>query len=194
MGAIDTIFLGIFTTTQVTGVYRVSLKLALPVSFILTAINSISTPKFAELFYQKRFTELKESARFASKLSFLFALPVIIALILCAKPVLSYLGHSFQIGFIPFLILLVGKLISAYCGPNKPFLNMTENHTILGKILVLATLLNIMLNYILIPIYGINGAAISTSTSIVFWNITTSFVIYKKYGYWINYLPKLFHN
>ena len=189
MGAIDTLFLGIFDTTQNTGIYRVALKLTIPISFVLTSINSISSPKFAELYHHKKFDELKRSARFASKLSFLFSLPVVLLLLIVVIPILSYLGPSFRAGFMPFIILIVGRLVSSYFGPNGPFLNMTDNHKVLGKTLALAAGLNILLNYLLIPPFGIIGAAIATSFSVIILNVLISFVIFKKFGYWINYLP-----
>ena len=49
--------------------------------------------------------------------------------------------------------------------------------------------LNIILNLLLIPVYGITGAAIATALSTAVWNIFASLMVYKIYGYWIGYYP-----
>jgi O-antigen/teichoic acid export membrane protein len=191
MGTADTLILGIYSPTHEIGIYRAVLKLALPINFILIAINSIATPKFAELYFQGKNEELKRVAQFASKISFLLSLPVVIVFILFAKPMLSAFGDQFVIGSIALVILSMGRLISTYCGSNAPFFNMTDNHKLLGYIMFWATVVNIALNFILIPIYGMNGAAIATVASMALWNITASVAIYKKFGYWINYIPQI---
>jgi O-antigen/teichoic acid export membrane protein len=56
----------------------------------------------------------------------------------------------------------------------------------------LGVILNIILNWTLIPIYGLEGAAIATFTSLVFWNALLSFRVYSRIGIVPNIVLKLF--
>jgi len=59
-------------------------------------------------------------------------------------------------------------------------MNMTGKQNVLQKVLLISFFINLILNWYLIPIYGIEGAAFSTSFSMIFWNITVVVYIYKK--------------
>ena len=47
---------------------------------------------------------------------------------------------------------------------------MTGNQNIYASILLIGAILNIVLNLILIPLYGINGAALASMSSLIVWN------------------------
>jgi O-antigen/teichoic acid export membrane protein len=70
-------------------------------------------------------------------------------------------------------------------------MQMTDNQKIFQNVIIVASIINILLNYILIPKYGINGAAIASMFSMIFWNVTLVFIIKQKLGFWTIYLPKI---
>ncbi len=49
---------------------------------------------------------------------------------------------------------------------------MADNQKTFQNVILVAALLNVGLNYLLIPKYGINGAAFVSMVSMIFWNIT----------------------
>jgi O-antigen/teichoic acid export membrane protein len=57
---------------------------------------------------------------------------------------------------------------------------MTGRQRIFQVVLISAVFLNFILNFILIPIYSLTGAAIAFVSSLLFWNIITAFIVYKK--------------
>jgi O-antigen/teichoic acid export membrane protein len=57
---------------------------------------------------------------------------------------------------------------------------MTDNQHLFMKILIIALLINIIFNALLIPIYGINGAAIALLLSMLFWTIASLVILKKK--------------
>ena len=59
------------------------------------------------------------------------------------------------------------------------------------NVLIASAILNVVLNYILIPIYDIDGAAIASLISNLFWNILMVFYIKKHLGFYTIYLPGL---
>jgi O-antigen/teichoic acid export membrane protein len=79
------------------------------------------------------------------------------------------------------MILTVGQFVNAAAGSVGNILNMTNNQNVLQNTALISTITNIFFNFILIPILGIKGAAISTAISGILWNMLC--VIYLKYKY-----------
>ena len=61
-------------------------------------------------------------------------------------------------------------------------LQMTGKERVYQYILLVALFFNILLNIFLIPRYGIEGAAIASAFSLLFWNISSMLYIYFKYN------------
>ena len=53
----------------------------------------------------------------------------------------------------------------------------------------MGAIINIVANYLLIPIYGILGAAISTGFSIVFWNLIMVYYVHREFVFLTIYIP-----
>ena len=68
-------------------------------------------------------------------------------------------------------------------------MQMTNNQKVYQYIIILAFIINLILNYILIPIYGINGAAFSSAVAMAFWNLALVIIIKQKLGFWTIYIP-----
>ena len=66
---------------------------------------------------------------------------------------------------------------------------MTGKQLVAQNIVLIGTILNIILNALLIPIYGINGAAIASMISVSFINLSSVFYIKKEFGFVTIYLP-----
>ena len=59
------------------------------------------------------------------------------------------------------------------------------------NILIIGAIINILLNYFLIPIYGINGAALASVFSLSFWNLSMVYIVKRRFGFSTIYLPFL---
>jgi len=78
------------------------------------------------------------------------------------------------------MIVSIGYLSESLCGPVGFILNMTDNQHIFMKILLISLFINILFNALLIPIYGINGAAIALMLSMLFWTLSSLIVLKRK--------------
>ena len=88
-----------------------------------------------------------------------------------------------------FLLLCSARLVSAFTGPAANLLQMTGRQVIFMKVLFAGAVINIVMNYFLIPIYGIAGAAVATMSSIIFWNVTMVYFVKKEFGFLTIYNP-----
>ncbi len=87
------------------------------------------------------------------------------------------------------MILVVGYFTNAISGPVGTILNMTGHQMVFQKIVLSAAVVNIILNIILIPGFGINGSAIASSVSMCLWNIISVIYVKKKFNILTLYIP-----
>jgi O-antigen/teichoic acid export membrane protein len=192
IGQTGVIMLGMFHSESEVGYYAIAVKLATLTTFVLQAVNSMAGPKFSELFYLNKLDELFYVAKKSSKLIFFTTLPLLVGLLVLGKPILSIVfGHEFAIAYPALMLLLIGQFVNAISGSSGMFMKMTGKQNILRNFMVVAAGLNITINLWLIPLWGINGAAMAAMISLCFWNIASLVYIKMKFGKTTGYFPIL---
>jgi O-antigen/teichoic acid export membrane protein len=83
------------------------------------------------------------------------------------KPLLWLFGPEFTVAYGPMFVLAVGLLVKSSVGPAEYLLNMLGQQKICGAVLVSTAALNVALNYLLVPQFGLWGAACATATTLV---------------------------
>ena len=179
---IDIIILGYFETSNTVGIYSVVMKISLFSSVILFSINSIVASEFSRLYSLDKMIDLRVLIKKSSKIIFFITIPVLILIVYFSKSILGYFGYEFIMANKTLYILVAGQFINVLCGSVGYILMMTEKQNIFKNIMIFATCVNIILNIVLIPKYGINGAAIASSISLILWNVISFSYIYRKYN------------
>jgi O-antigen/teichoic acid export membrane protein len=98
--------------------------------------------------------------------------------------ILGIFGDSFIQGKMAFIIITVGVFLNVITGNVDQILNMTNNQKVLRNCTIFGFALNVVLNYFLIPKYGIVGAAIASMFTNVIFNVTCLFFIKKRLGFY----------
>lgn len=192
IGQTGVIVLGVFRSEAEVGYYAIAVKLATLTAFVLNALNSIAAPKFSELFYCGDLDELINIARKSSKVVFWATTPILIVLILFGKYILgSLFGTEFIAAYGAMVFLIVGQFVNSIAGSTGIFMNMTGRQKEYRNIMALAAALNIVFGLLLVPLYGIMGAAFAGMCSLIFWNVYILYYIKKKHGRTIGYIPFL---
>ncbi len=171
LGGLDSIILGLYEHEESIAIYNVALKISLLTLLSSQAINSILAPKIAKFYYQKKITELKKIIKFSTQINFLISLVVIAVILIFNKFLLGLFGGEFIKGKTVLIILCAGQLINAMSGSVGVILQMIGKQKTHQNIILLALLINIVLNFTLVPVYGSTGAAIATAISLSSWNI-----------------------
>jgi len=175
--------LGIFTTTSIVGIYGVASKLVLLLYFPMYAFASIIPPLMSSSFASGNYKELERITRESSRWMLSMAMPLILVLILEGKLVLRYFyGTEFETGYSVLVILTSVHLINTAAGLVGIFLQMTGQHKVYMKINILFGVLNVILNVLLVPHFGMVGAAAATFLCIAMLVIVSSAVIYKRFN------------
>ena len=128
-------------------------------------------------------------ARQSTKMIFFSSLPILIILLAVPEFILGLFGNEFKTGASALIFLTIAQFINAFTGSVGYILQMTGYQKYYQNVIFLGTIINIVLNYILIPIWGIAGAAIASATSMFFWNLLFTLKVKKILNNYIFYLP-----
>ena len=189
----DTIMIGMMQTDVDVGVYSVVMKLASLTSFVLLSVNTFAAPKYSELYHQGKMEDLKFVAQGFSKILLFITLLMAVIMIIFGQYILSFFGEEFIVGYSALILIVVGWIFNAWAGPVVAMMNMINLHKEVQNIYIIVALVNILLNGLLIPKFGITGAAIASMMSAILINLFTVFIVFKKEGFFILYLPEFLH-
>jgi len=183
------IILGVYRPAAEVGYYAVAVKLATLTTFVLAAINTMSAPTFSELHHQGKTDELLRIARKSTRLIFWTTAPILAGLLLFGKPALRLFRPEFVSAYPAMCILITGQFINAISGSTGYFMNMTGHHCALRNIITAAAVINVTMNLVLTPHFGVIGAASAACASVIFWNLAVILFIKHKFGRSIGYIP-----
>lgn len=176
---ISIFFLGIYYESSDVGVFSIAFRTTMLTTFILTSVNSISAPKFAELYSKKDKKNLNITAVKSARVMSISALPILIVFLFFPKFVLNLFGAGFERGFQVLIILAIAQFINVSFGSVGFLLIMTGYEKTLRNISFLGLAICIILNVFLVPSFGISGAAIATAFVILTKNVV-AFIYVKK--------------
>lgn len=176
----DTLMIGALLGTKEAGIYAVASRLAGLLAFVLVAVNAILSPTVAELYAQQKMHKLQRIFTLSVRVVFLFSLLMGAVLIIWGDLFLAVFGTEFIAGFPVLKILIIGQLGNAVVGSVGVLINMTGHQSDAAKVLAISAVLNIALNWVLIKVYGINGAAVATAITVVLTNGTFAFLVWKR--------------
>ena len=191
LGIIDSpdVISGVATNSAQIGVYHTAFKLSMFATIGLMAIKSIASPKFAELYKKKELKLLEKVTQQSTKLIFWTTLPLVILFILFSENLMLLFGEEFRVGVFSFIILSIGRVIVSFSGAAGNLLQMCGKQVIFMNVAIIGSLINIVLNYTLIPLYGIDGSAIATMISLVVFNLLLVYFVKKEFGFYTFYVP-----
>lgn len=178
----DILIIGYLLNTEQVGFYAAANKIALLVIFVLTAVNAVAAPMISQLYGEGNMQKLQRIVTISARITFTVSLPICLILIVFNESILSMFGEEFTQAGVVLAILASAQVISAITGSVGYILILTDHQNRAVMILAGATVINIALNFILIPIYGIIGAAIATVTSTLIWNILMYISTYRLVG------------
>jgi O-antigen/teichoic acid export membrane protein len=167
----DTLILGAFYPPQVAGVYSVSSRIVVFLSVGITALNLVIAPFVARALHGNDNIELSDAFSSAARWCCILTLVPLGIVLPLRHEILGVFGDAFVVGATPLAILSVGFGFNAACGPAGVILNMSAMSRVVLFDNVLAVALNIGLNLGLIPLWGMTGAAIAWSSSLVMMNV-----------------------
>jgi O-antigen/teichoic acid export membrane protein len=188
----DILMLGAIHGAAAAGVYQVAVQGAVLVSFVLVAANMALAPAIARLHESGDLSQLQRVATGSARAILLWSAPLALLFILGGGTVLrTVFGVEFGAGATALAILSAGQLVNAGMGSVGVILMMTGHERDAALGVGVAAAMNVSLNALFIPLWGIDGAAAATSTSLVTWNLLLAWRLYHHTGIHSTALGKL---
>ncbi|MBI5870720.1 MAG: oligosaccharide flippase family protein [Actinobacteria bacterium] len=188
---VDTLMLGYLGSPEDVGLYGVALKISVIGAKIITAFAIVFTPIIADLWNRGRKAELQELYLTVSRWIFMLSIPIFLLLVLFPDSLMSIFGPDFAVGGTTLVFLAIGQLLSATTGAAGLMVIMS-GHSKIELLNVTVTLaFNAMLCFLLIPHFGITGAAIAHMSGLGLVNlmrVTEIWIIMRIYAYDRSYL------
>jgi len=191
-GQADVLILGAIKGTKAVGVYGVADRGANLLAFLFTAAISAMAPAIASLYAGGDLEALQRMVTKLVRVTLALTLPVAVAFIGFGYWVLLWVyGADYVAGQRALAILSVGQLVNVAMGPVGMLLIMTGHEKDATWSIGISAVVNVGLNFALVPKWGLEGAAISAASSMVLWNCLMARAVHKRFGIHSTVLGKI---
>ena len=163
----DILMLGYFTDATTVGLYHPAARTAGLLQALLLSFLSIYAPTISELDSKKKYKEIERIYKLVTRLLLTFSIPISTILILFPTKVLLIFGSEYMASSTVLILLTFGAFFQTIFGPAGPLLSMSGYTNLVFINSLIAFVLNFLLNFILIPNFGLIGAAVSTLITMV---------------------------
>lgn len=180
MNRTGVMLLGWLGNTRDAGIYALAFNIALVVVLPRMAVNALFAPAVSHLFVRNDRAALQVLVTKAALWTLLGAVFIAVPLSLLAEPLLACLGRDFAAGVPTLRILLIGQVIAAGAGSQLYVMTMTGHERSAAMLLIPSAAANAVLTAALITPLGLAGAAIATTTTLIFWNAAMAVVVRRK--------------
>jgi O-antigen/teichoic acid export membrane protein len=182
MSATDTLMLGAMKGAESVGPYAVAKQGALLITFVWGAVNTALAPTIASLHAAGERETLQRIITKSIRLALLAAAPIGLALVVYGDWFLMIFGSEFAQGRAAMTILSLGLLARLALGSVSLLLLMTghERDAAIGA--AAGALVNAGLNVALLPAWGMEGAAVATSASMILLSLGLITRVHKRIG------------
>ena len=178
----DILMIGHLLGPEQAGLYAPAAKIALLAIFPAVAIRARYGPMAARLYAEGKTDELQSRTGMATVLSALACGGVLAVIVPGREFVLGLFGTAYLGGAEVIVILAVGYLVYSLMGAVEMFFLVGPFERANAAVAVATLGLNLVLNLVLIPAYGIEGAAMATAAAIVFRALVSTALIRRRTG------------
>lgn len=182
LNRIDVLILGGVVGPAMVGPYYAAVQLAAVAAYGLNAVNAILAPMIAECHSSRDYLGLAVLVQRAAWLTFTVTLLISLGAALLGKWALGLFGSGFTIAYVPLLVMLVGQCTNAILGPVGYLMTMTRFERQAPRIFGGGALVNVLLSVVLVPKFGMLGAAVAATTSTIAWNVVALWYVRTRLG------------
>ncbi|MEM7562434.1 MAG: oligosaccharide flippase family protein, partial [Pseudomonadota bacterium] len=176
------IMLGTWSSAESVAFFATAQRTAMLTSFVLFAVNAIAAPKFAAMYAQGDLKGLRHLAINSVRLMMVAAIPALSIMLLFPEWLMSFFGDDFRAASSALVILALGQFVNIATGSVGYLLSMTGHETHVRNNAIWSAVIAIVLGVILIPAYGLIGAAIATAVAIASQNLLGVYQVRKHLG------------
>lgn len=178
----DVLLIGWLLDPHSVAVYFAAIRSGGLVAFVSFSMLAFAVPKFAEIHSTGTRQDLQKFVTELIQMMFWPSLLVAAGLAILGPYILSLFGADFVTGYPAMLVVLAGLVLRAATGPVEFLLNVTGHHRDTMRVYAVAAVASIILNLVLIPAFGILGAAAATYLAMLGGNAYLYVLVKKRLG------------
>ena len=178
--SLDTIMIGYFMTSSDVGIYNAAYPNANLLGLLPGVLITMFAPTISELLAKEKIEESKKIFNQVSRWIVYATLPILSFVFLFSKEILSVLfGKEYVVGSLVLIVLSFGILFNVIALTARKSLEINKKTKVLFYYSIIALVMNFALNLVLIPKYGILGAAMASLVSFAIYSILCIYKCYK---------------
>ncbi len=164
---VDIIIVGHYMEPDQVAVYFAAAKTMALVHFVYFSVRAGGAQRFSQYYASGDTPRLEAFMRDTLHWTFWPSLAMILVLFIVGKPLLLLFGPNFGDGYPLLYILSIGLLVRASIGPAETLLIMAGQQGLCAAVYTATFILNVVLNFSLIPLFGLPGAASATTIALI---------------------------
>lgn len=192
IGQIDYLILGIYHPAANVGIYRIYIQIIVLLKLVLGSMARIYKPVISELIPDGKFPEITATYRKISKWVLGITTLGLLVIVLYGNRLTSLLfTDAYAVYPMALIILAVGTYLNSVFGPEGKTLEAFGNTKLIMLNSLISLSVNVGLGFLLVPNYGILGAAIATGATLTIGGLLgflEIFILYKMQPFSINTL------
>lgn len=177
---IDVLMIGFLLGLKYAAIYTVGFYLANFIKIPARMIGQISTPIVAHAWKNSEFEKVLTIYRQTSINQLIIGSILLIGLLINFHNLLYFLPHGYREVFYVIVFIGFAKLFDITTGINGSILVLSKYYRLDLVLNILLVILSIGANLLLIPKYGINGAAVATAITVFFYNCLKTLFVWIK--------------
>ncbi len=165
---VGSILIGHYLDAVQVGLYAVAVLLSQILTLIPNAVQLVTAPATARLYGKGDIAGIRHLVFSTLKKSLVASVGIAVFLALFGPFIIGFLfTKDFDASYVPLIILLLGYTIGASFGAVGATLTNIGKVHIIFRISGMCCLLNILLTVLLVPNFGINGAAAAQAATVL---------------------------
>lgn len=181
VSSLDVLMIAQFVGLKATGVFTTVVFLTSVLQVPYKSIIRVSAPLVSDYWKHRKIAEMKELYTKVSSVCLVIGLAMFLVCWVNIDFLFSFIKAEFREGIWVFLFIMIGKLIDMYFGLNGAIFNTSKKYRY-DLIFTMGLILGVItLNYVMIPRWGMIGAAVSTTIAQLVYNFGRLIFIWKVY-------------
>jgi O-antigen/teichoic acid export membrane protein len=183
LSQVDVLMIGYFLESNDVGYYRAIQPLKQGATIFIGSFSFLFLPLATKAYQGDKLEEMGALFGSATKWGIILTLPIVSTFVFRSREVVVlFFGRPYIEGALPLAVLSGGLFLRTVSGPNGDLVKAINRPGVEARASIVGVLANIGLNWTLIPIYGIAGAAVATVIGYTVYNGIELAVIYRETG------------
>jgi len=177
---VDILILTYFRSLSEVGIYNVVVPTVMIIQFFASAIATVSFPMISELWAKRKKKFLEQGVKMLLKYSFVILIPAVLIVLFFSRLILSLMfGEQYVPGTLTMQVLSIAIIFLSLHSIISPLFAGTGKPKIAMQIVIQGAIINVLINLIAIPKYGMLGAAVTSLLTYAYIFIASIFKLRK---------------